>query len=237
MKKLDPNWLINGLVDYEYKKYLLMAYLQEVRSSFSRTELYPFLADLVFHYRNLLSIQKNQSLIKESFPKELTSADFIKLKLNYRRIIEDDEVMKEIEQILSFAVPTIKSALEEGKDIYEFIESQCEISPVGVTPLYADEGYMLVTQAPGKETVVYRYQVTVFENVDEKFRGLNTTIIEKSLKSQFYTFESLKIDLVKRYKELPNPATYAIISNLKLPLEPTFLPIAKRLLMKYISTR
>lgn len=91
MKKLDSNWLINGLIDYEYKKYMLLAYLKEARSSFSRTELYPFMADLVFHYRNLLTIQKNQTILKESFPKEITSADFIKLKLNYRRIVEDDD--------------------------------------------------------------------------------------------------------------------------------------------------
>lgn len=235
MKKLDSNWLINGLIDYEYKKYLLLAYLKDVSTSFSKTELYPFLADLVFHYRNLLTIQKNQTLLKDSFPKELTSADFMKLKLNYRKVIEDDEIMKEIEEILSFAIPTVKRALEEGKDIYEFIESQCEISPVGVTPLYADEGYMLISQPPRKDTVIFRYHVTVFESADEKFRGLNTTMIERRSLSEFYTYEMVKLELIKKFRELPNPATYAIISKLNLPLEATFLPIAKRLLIKFIT--
>lgn len=235
MKELDSDWLIKGLIDYEYKKYMLLAYLQEVRTSFSRTELYPFMADLVFHYRNLISLRENQSLIKESFPKELTSADFQKLKLNYRRIINDDEIMKEIEEILLFAIPSVKSALEEGKDIYDFVESQCQISPVGVTPLYANEGYMLVTQPPEKETVVYKYQLTVFENQSEKFRGLNTTLIDTKKKSLFYTYEQLKIDLVKEYKELPNPATYLVLSKYKLPHHATLLPVAKRMLARVIN--
>lgn len=235
MKKLDANWLINGLVDYEYKKYLLLAYLKEVNHSFSKTELYPYLGDLIFHYNNLLSIKKNQSLLKESFPKELTSADFMKLKLNYKRVVEDDEVMKEIEDILDYAIPTVKNAVEEGKDIYEFIESKCEISPVGVTPLYADEGYMLMTQIPSSETIIYRYHMTVFENAHEKFRGINTTLIERRKRSPFFTFENLKLELVKAFKELPNPATYAVTSSLQVPMEATFLPIAKRLLIRYIN--
>ena len=53
MEKLSKDWLTQGLIDFEYKKYVLMAYLQRVKTSFERIELYPFMADLVFHYRNL----------------------------------------------------------------------------------------------------------------------------------------------------------------------------------------
>lgn len=235
MKALDSDWLIKGLVDYEYKKYVLLAYLQEVKKSFDQTLLYPALADLIFHYRNLVTIKENQVLLRDKFPKELTSADFQKLQLNYRRIIEDDEIMKEIEDILEFAIPTIQRAVEEGKDIYEFVESQCEISPIGVTPLYANEGYMLVTQKPEKVTTIYKYQMTVFENVDEKFRGINTTLIEKKVKSNFYPYEQIKIELVKRFKELPNPATYLVTSKLKFNHGATLLPVAKRMLVRLIS--
>lgn len=235
MKVLDSDWLIKGLIDYEYKKYMLLSYLQEVRSSFIKTKLYPGLADLVFHYRNLIFLRENQVMLKDAFPKELTSADLQKLQLNYTRIINDDEVMKEIEEILMFAIPSIKKALDEGKDIYEFVESQCEISSVGLSPLYANEGYMLVSQPPSTETIIYRYQITVFENVDEKYRGINTTLIEKKQKSSFYTYEQLKIDLVKQFKEMPNPATYLVTSKYKFPHQETLLPIAKRMLVKALN--
>jgi hypothetical protein len=42
MEKLKENWLTEGLIDFEYKKYVLLAYLKSVKESFSRVELYPF---------------------------------------------------------------------------------------------------------------------------------------------------------------------------------------------------
>jgi hypothetical protein len=45
----------------------------------------------------------------------------------------------------------------------------------------------------------------------------------------------MKSDLMRENKHLPNPAAYAIESEMSLPLEETFLPIAKRLLVRYIS--
>ena len=72
MEKLSKDWLTQGLIDFEYKKYVLLAYLQTVKKSFGKVELYPFLADLVFHYRNLVAVKENKALIRESFPKELS---------------------------------------------------------------------------------------------------------------------------------------------------------------------
>ena len=83
MEKLSKDWLTQGLIDFEYKKYVLMAYLHTVKNSFERTELYPFMADLVFHYRNLLAIKENKTLIQESFPKEISLEEFEKMFNDY----------------------------------------------------------------------------------------------------------------------------------------------------------
>ena len=48
-------------------------------------------------------------------------------------------------------------------------------------------------------------------------------------------YEFIKSDLVAQRKNLPNPATYSIEADLTLPLEETFLPLAKRTLMKFVS--
>lgn len=32
MKTLNHNWLTEGLIDFEYKKYILLSYLQEVNT-------------------------------------------------------------------------------------------------------------------------------------------------------------------------------------------------------------
>lgn len=236
MKELSKDWLTEGLIDFEYKKYFLLAYLKDVKSSFSEMKMFPFLSDLVFHYRNLISLKQNKNLIYSNFPKSISKADFKKLELSYQKIIKDDEVMKEIQEIVDFSVPRVKEVLVEGKDIYEYIESNFEISSVGLSPLYVDEGYMFVHVDPEHETYIHKYSVSVFENAEEKFRGITTQWIETFRKSIFETFEKKKIELVKRFKTLPNPATYLIVSKGGFPFESTLMPIAKRLLIRHIAS-
>jgi len=235
MERLSKDWLTQGLIDFEYKKYVLMAYLQTVKSSFGKVELYPFLADLVFHYRNLQALKENKALIRESFPKEISLEEFKKLEISYREMIADDTVMSELESIINFALPLIKDSLQEGSVIYEYVESKCEISPIGVTPLYAKEGYLFVTQPPEKETTIYRYQMSIFEGSQEQLRSLNTEFIECVEKNMVTTYERIKLDLIRKFRDLPNPAAYLILARMKFPFTETLMPVAKRLFVKHIS--
>lgn len=235
MDTLKHDWLTEGLIDYEYKKYILLAYLKDVRSRFNQSELYPFMADLVFHYRNLIKVKESKKLMYDSFPKSLSKADFTKLQLTYNKIVNDDEVMMQIEEILHFALPRVKETLEEGKELFEFVEENIEMSQVGLTPIYSDEGYLLINQNNSFEVAIYRYQMTFFEHAEEKYRSLNTHFIGNEIKKINKTYENIKIDLVKNYTDLPNPATYSAISKLKFPLESTVLPVAKRMLVRKIS--
>lgn len=235
MDKLKDSWLTDGLIDFEYKKYQLLAYFQTVNESFRRMELYPLLSDLVFHYRNLILLKENQTLIRESFPKELSPESFKNMIFNYRRMIEDDLVMKEIESIMEYALPHFKDSLEEGSSIYEYVESECEISPVGLTSLYSDEGYLFVTQPPEKETNVYRYQITFFEQSTEPMRGIHTQFLLTSEYSFSNTYENLKLDLIRRFVELPNPSVFLVLSKVKFPYVQTLMPVAKRLLVRQIT--
>ncbi|MCW5912174.1 MAG: hypothetical protein KIT62_13960 [Cyclobacteriaceae bacterium] len=235
MEKLQNNWLTEGLIDFEYKKYQLLAYFKRVKDSFNRVELYPFLSDLVFHYRNLLQLRDNHSLLRDSFPKEISPEGLRNLELNYKRMIEDDAVMQELESIMEFALPQFKSSLDEGAFIYDYVESRCEILPVGLTSLYANEGYLFVSQPPEDETNVYRYQVTFFEQSSEPMRGIHTQYLLTAPRSISNTYEHIKLTLIRQYAELPNPSVYLVLSKLKFPYEKTLMPVARRLLVKQIS--
>lgn len=235
MESLKDNWLTDGLIDLEYKKYVLLAYLKTVKESFGRVELYPYMSDLVFHYRNILTLKENKSLIFESFPKELSLDNLKALELNYRKMIEDDAVMQEIESIMEFALPQFKDSMQEGSTIYEFVESKCELTSVGVVPLYANEGYMFITQPPGHETNVYRYQVTFFQNSSEAMRGLQTQLVYTTHYNFTNTYEHMKLSLIRQYADLPNPAAFLVLSKMKFPYHQTLVPVAKRLLVKHLS--
>jgi hypothetical protein len=233
--RLGDNWLTEGLIDFEYKKYVLLAYLKAVRESFSKVQLYPHLADIVFHYRNLVALRTDKSVITENFPKELSMEKLELLEISYRKMIEDDAIMQEIEAIMEFAIPQLKGYVEEGSSIYDFVESKCELSAIGVVPLYAREGYVFMTQPPESETYIYRYQTTVFHNSSEPMRGLQTEFVRTTNYNLANSYESMKMDLVRHFKDLPNPAAFLVFSKMKFPYQETLVPVAKRLLIKYLA--
>lgn len=235
MKQLNVNWLTEGLIDFEYKKYLVLAYLQAAKGEFEEYKLYPFFADLIFHYQNLMQVKESKKLIYEQFPQRISKADFEKLEIYYQKIVEDDEAMREIEDIVAFALPRFKKTMDNGKQIYEWIESKIEIQPVGLLPMYSNEGYLFLNEYKVNDTKVYQYQITIFENLYEKFKGINIQYIETIRKGIGQTYESIKISLIKRYTHLPNPATFMVISHVACPLQESLLPIAKRRLVRYVS--
>ena len=72
--------------------------------------------------------------------------------------MEDDALMTELEQILSFAIPTLRNTLNQGRGLYEQVEEQLQVEPIGICPLYADDGYLLITERTKKTTQVYQYR-------------------------------------------------------------------------------
>jgi hypothetical protein len=235
MKQLDKDWIVKDLIDLEYKKYILLAYLQEVGEHFKDKKLYPYLSDMVFHYHNLLTLKEKKHLLYEKFPATLSKADFENLRLTYTKIIEDDDLMAEIGSILDFAIPECKKKLEEGKDIYEEVERALKIEPIGLMPIYMDEGYFFISQVKDKELDIYRYRITIYDNAHERYRAISTEWVDKTRSSLGRTYEQMKMELVKNNPELPNPATYLIHSKDRLPYNYTLLPVAKRLLVRYIN--
>jgi hypothetical protein len=236
MKELNKNWLTDGLIDFEYKKYILLAYLQGVKSEFGERKLYPVFSDLLSHYRNLVLLRQNKSLLRENFPKELSGGDFEKLELLYKDIVEDDKIMAELEEIMAFSIPKFEQHLSEGKDLYEEVENCMNITPIGLYSLNAENGFMFLYVDGKKETNVYEYEITIFESAEEKFRGVHTHYLESVPKNQFQTYESMKVELSRKYQRYSNPATYLIDSKIAYPVEEAILPIAKRMLVRFLST-
>ena len=235
MKRLEKNWLTEGLIDFEYKKYIVLAYLKYVREKFDVKKLFPFMSDLVFHYRNLLSLKENKSLLYENFPQEISRADFESLRLIYHRMVEDDALMSELDHIVTFCLPKFKEHLSEGKDIYDYAEQNIEIAPVGLAPLRVNEGYLFIREFRKKSVRIFEYQIGLFRHAEENYRGIHTQYIDSYKADLSNTYESVKVDLVKRMKKYANPATYVVESKTPLPFSETLLPVAKRLLVKYIS--
>ena len=50
MEQLAKTWITDGVLDPEYKRYIMLAYLQTVGLAFRENKLYPKLAEVIAHH-------------------------------------------------------------------------------------------------------------------------------------------------------------------------------------------
>ncbi len=237
MKSLSETWFAEGYIDFELKKYTLLAYLQQISTYFGEKKLYPGLADLIFHYNNIVAFRENKKYLQEHFPKKLTGFQLEKLQGLYEQMIEDNDLMQELETIIHYSAGEMKSTITNGAEIYETVEENLTITPIGLLPLDTQEGYFFLSAGNTKATRVYQYRLSIFEKHNENFRSMKTAYVDVTQRSMGNTYENIKYDLIRSRSTLPNPAVYSIETTLAYPVEETLLPVAKRSLVKYLNPK
>ncbi|MEL7535091.1 MAG: hypothetical protein AAFN10_27560 [Bacteroidota bacterium] len=235
MKNLSNDWFLEGRLDFEYKKYVLLAYLNQVSREFAEFKLYPAFSDLVSHYQNLHQFQEGRNKLRGQFPNRLNKEEFRKMKLHFEPKIQENPDLLEIGSIVEYALPEIKSSLRSGKEIYEKIEADVRIEPIGITPLYRQEGYLLLQFEAYKAVKAFAYRISFFENVEENYYGISFREVESFTLSLANNYEQMKRSLIKSHTELPNPATYLALSRQLYPEVPSILPVVKRKMLRMLK--
>ncbi len=232
MKKLQSDWLTQGWIDAEYQKYVVMAYLQAVQRNFLDEKLCPDLPDLRTHYENSLSFRQRKGTLNDAFPKRAVRIDPARQRIEYKSEVPDDGYLSEIDAIMEFAVPRFGQLLQEGQQLWEDIATSLTIEPVGLMPLRPDEGYLLLHRTTQAETHIYQFSLTLFDEKQPGGRTVHLHFVETKRKSIGTTFENMKMELVRRNRHLPNPATFMLESKRNYPVQETLLPIARQLIVK-----
>lgn len=235
MTQLSSNWFLEGLQDFEYKKYLLLAYLKTIKNRFDATLLYPAMGQLVEHYQNLAGFYAQLKDLQGRFPQQLTGLDLENFQLQYRSLLGEDDRLTEVEDIVEYALPRVKKLLDEGREIFEFIDNSIEIGEVGLLPLNRDEGYFLLHGGEAKEVKAYQYRVTVFEQANERFRSIRSELVGEFQYGLANTYQSIKLDLIRNRRKMPNPATFFICSRLEFPEQESLMPVARRKFMRHLA--
>ena len=228
MSTLKNNWLTENHIDFEYKKYMVLGYMQDIKSHYDRSELYPTLAEVIEHYKNLKQIKDNAGQIKKGFNKDLTGIDWQKMELVHKQEEISDELFQELEMIIDFSMPLFAEQIHTGKEIYEMVEHNLSISAVGITPLRKEEGYLIINTNNHEEAYVYQYGFSVLKDLQDRVRQLHMEYVSTYTYTINNTFEKIKHDLISTRKDLPNPAVYVIKNNIEIPYNETLLPVAKR---------
>lgn len=233
MTKLHDDWLTEGIFDFEYKKYVLLDYLQHINGEFTSNRLYPSLQDLRLHLETCTLLQSNKNAIRNSFPKKLKGLDMSAAKLVYEDTLYDDVYLSELNDILDFAIPRFSQTMNEGVDRFSEVGENIKISPVGIVPLRTEEGYLFFLNSYERMVTIFRYQLALYNEMRERY--LKTVLIDSVRTSIGTTIEQIKIDLTRKFQAWPNPATYVVESKYDYPLEETLLPVVQRLMVKQMN--
>jgi len=229
MKNLGINWITEYTTDFEYKKYLLLAYLNSVEQEYKQSKLFPSFSDILFHYRNLVSLKEKQDFFKDHLPQKLSGINFEKLQLIYENLKESDSSLVEVEQLIDFSIPKFQFYLEQGKTIFDLVEHDLSINPVGVISIDTTIGYLIFDIA--KEKKVYEYSISLIEDPNENYRLMKTQFIKSYYNKITDTYYSIKNELLKTKNSIANPGVYSIESKFSYPFEETILPITKRIFL------
>lgn len=143
--------------------------------------------------------------------------------------------MAEMDAIMEFALPRFQALLTEGQQRWTDIARSLTIAPVGLLPLRPQEGYLFLNATNQAETQVYYFCMTLYSEKEPGGRVVRLRFVEVVQKSLVNTFENIKLDLIRRHRHMPNPATFMLESQQTLPVQETLLPIAKQLLAQAVA--
>jgi hypothetical protein len=109
---LSLTWYVDSPLDSEYKEYLLFSYLQKVDLDFHNKKLSPHLLHLERLIDELISFESSFKKIKYDFDKNrYVFFDNIKLQG------ENNEILYEIKDLISFSIPQIEPRINLGYKI------------------------------------------------------------------------------------------------------------------------
>jgi len=239
MERISLQTFFSTEPDLEINQYRILGGIKELCGSFDKKKIYPSLSILIDLKRSLEQIKDERNNLNVKFTREIKGFDIKGQKIIYesRGNINYHVNIEVIFALIDWALPLIKNAIEEGIVLFDFVEKNLTIEQVGILPFYKDEGYFMITDNIVYELQVHRYECSLFSSGDEKYRSLKTEFV-KSEKQELIrrSPESIKHELIKERKDLPNPATFLFDTDLDFPFAETIFPVAKRKLMTHIAS-
>lgn len=137
---LEPTWFVQTPLDFEHKKWILLAYLQDIQKKFESQIISPYLMDLYSHLSNL---EKWKSVRELILKKEVKGLDWERLTLIYD-LPECSPEMEELDRIVDWAYPRLQQIQKMGRILWSEIEKNFIVRYHGLWLSPDREGSMLI---------------------------------------------------------------------------------------------
>jgi len=232
MNALSLDTFLSSDTDWEKNQYKVLGGLKEYRSDLYRKKLYPALSDLIALMNVLEDVLHHRKTLSNKFKKEITDFDIKNKTIIYNTLERLSPNVEFLFELIEWALPKIKDVIDEGIILFDYVEKNLKIEHVGLIPLYTGEGYFIIPDYNESIYKVMRFEYSKFFTGKESLRSLKTKHVDSHSMAQLTNNpEMIKLELIGKYKDLPNPATYVCVTELDFPFGETVFPVAKRKLL------
>jgi hypothetical protein len=222
--------------DLELNQYCILAGIKEFRNEFNKKRLYPSFTNLLNITSQLQDIIEQKNNLEYKFSKKIKSFDFKNNKIIFESLENEQPEIDCLFELIDWSLPQLKSVIEEALVICEYVENNLKIEQVGILPIYKSEGYFIIPNNEFSSLQVHKFECSLFSSDDEKYRALKTKLLKTYDNNLIRSsLDNIKLELIKEYHDLPNPATFRCETELDFPFTETVFPIAKRKLMSAIT--
>jgi hypothetical protein len=229
MERLHLDTFMNAAADAESARYHILAGLKTCQNELNHNRLYPAFTELIELNNGLCSLLEQHEEFAKNMPHDIESLDWENQSITYK---QPDWHCNELQRVMNLAVwslPYIEDLLNEGKDIFDFVEEHLILEEVGIVPLYREEGYYFIPDHQAAQVHLMEYHFSLLKSGNERYRALKTKLLKSvELRTVRTPAESLKQLLIEEHQEMPNPATFQVETDIEFPFLETMLPMAKR---------
>ncbi len=236
MQPLSLELFTGAVDDVERTQYQILSGLKRARTAFDKQRVYPHLGRLAELHGGLMTVLKRTEDFRTPETGQIAGVDWDEKTLSYEWPELEDTEMAVVEDLIRWALPHIREAIEEGRSVYEHVEDNMELETVGIVPSYLQEGYLMVPEREADQLHVLRYQLSIIQEEGQKHRALRTvhckTVEEEGVDVHP---SNVKLDLLEERRDLPTPATYFSRTAVDVPYKETLLPVVKRRLIRHLA--
>lgn len=234
--QLDPEWIFQEPIDFEHKKYTLLAYLQKCDKRFDELKIYPDFVELSLHLANLQSISKENTML--TIKKKLTSNDdeiLFKDLIAKRPPKLESDLQKEIDKTVKYSGQKIYEAFEIAKSIWNVAHDSISVHVRrNKTRLEDGRGYIFYRKKFDDQIYVWEYEIRKEATDDHYSKTFLTFIYSGGTDEKSFTQiidDNSTWNKTDYYKDVP---VFEVKCDQEFPFEETFIPMMKRALMNYI---
>lgn len=204
---LDNDWLTNDPVDFEYKKYLLLAYDQHQMKKFEEMKIYPSFTDIVDKIK-IVNEFLNSVKIFENSKLEIRDIDWVNNKLVYKSALNDSS-LDEIKSIALYSKEILADLYFKYRNLVDAVDESIVISGCRVEIFNLYDGYIIMKT--GNQEKILEYEV---------YRVLYP--------QPHYVLKTCKANLKKYYSDRFTKNIFDVVFKEHYPMKESILPLYKK---------